>query len=388
MTTNTFPAGPDRRLLHADNPSELLAETRICLRQIPSDCVIMMGHCGHGSPPMVTISHLADLLAHDGRDHLEHHLGLMLRRGSTRAYALIVLGDGYEEIPEQLVEDVTVITAGRLLLTTSQLLPEPFPLDALWVAGNGSCRQVILGERDREREEERILISPPHPLQPFAETTAAASEVLTGRPIPQAPKEEPELTQIGRSLALSRTELSDPLDPGELFADARTALRRLRTPPRDPADPGFVTDCEHVAALLSAVAVDRLHWELLAQCVDRGNSGRIDRDELLQVLARDGKWAPDPDVCAGGSWYEAIGRLRIVAAVAVPELPPQQRGIAREAWRGLTAMLVLLSWWNHRFATAGGLVDELRDREPESTLAPLLARMTDTPIFPAWWPSS
>src|SRR5699024_2926748 len=94
-----------------------------------------------------------------------------------------------------------------------------------------------------------------------------------------------------------------------------------------------------------------------------------------------------PDVCAGGDWYLGLERLRSVAAAARAEGTAAQRGTARCAWRALTALLVLLAWWNHRFATAGGLVDELWEEEPESTLAPLLSRMTDTPIFPAWWPS-
>ena len=83
-----------------------------------------------------------------------------------------------------------------------------------------------------------------------------------------------------------------------------------------------------------------------------------------------------------------LEEMRCVAAAALDGAEPGARGTARPAWRALTALLVLLGWWNHRFASAGSLVDELREREPDSTLAPLLTRMTDTPVFPAWWPSS
>ena len=83
-----------------------------------------------------------------------------------------------------------------------------------------------------------------------------------------------------------------------------------------------------------------------------------------------------------------LEEMRCVAAAALDGAEPGARGTARPALRALTALLVLLGWWNHRFASAGSLVDELREREPDSTLAPLLTRMTDTPVFPAWWPSS
>lgn len=386
MTTNTPPAGSERRVLRTCDPSEFLAETRICLRQIPTDCLIVMA-CGDiGQPPVVTTSDLSDLLAPAGTDRLERHLELLLNRGSRRASAMIVLGDGQGDLPASALEELTVRLSAKILVTAAQLLPEPFPLDSLWVVGNAQCRQVLRGEP--VGNEERLLVSPPQPLRPFQETRAAVEEVLVGRSVPLRPQDEPRLELVGRHLHLTRTDLDSTVDPGELFARARDALRRLRASVDGPVDPSFVTDCEQVSELVSAVAVDRLHWELLALCVDRGNAASIDREQLLQVLVRDGSWAPDADVCAGGAWYEAIEQLRDVAAAgcADPVLP--DHGIAREAWRGLTAMLVLLAWWNHRFATAGCLVDELWDREPASTLAPLLARMTDTPIFPAWWPST
>ncbi|APX31630.1 hypothetical protein BH708_01640 [Brachybacterium sp. P6-10-X1] len=385
MTTNIPPADPDRRLLHVEDPSELLAETRICLRRIPTDCLILLSS-GPDHPPVLTTSDLEEVLGPEGCDSLTHHLALVQGRGCTRARAVVVLGDGHQALPEGLSDDVAMLASARLLLTASEMPGEPFDIDSAWVAGDGQCRQVVRGAPDGD--EERFWISPPEPLRPFSETCAAAGEVFTGRPIPQPPREEPELARIAGRLRLERTELSAACDPGELFAAARNALARLGARDGEDGDEGFVTDCEHVAELLSVLAVDRLHWELLAQCIDRGNEGSIDRGELLQILVSERHWRPDPDVCAGGSWYVALERLRVIAEKAWSELPDPQRGIAREAWRGLTALLVLLAWWNHRFATAGRLVDELREREPGSTLAPLLARMTDTPIFPAWWPST
>ena len=133
---------------------------------------------------------------------------------------------------------------------------------------------------------------------------------------------------------------------------------------------------------------DSLHWELLAQLVEHGGAPPIARDTLLQELVADPARRPHPDVCAGGRVYVLLEEMRCVASAALDAAGPAARGTARPAWRALTALLVLLAWWNHRFATAGSLVDELRHREPDSTLAPLLSRMTDTPVFPAWWPST
>lgn len=385
-SSSTSAAVPDRRVLDTDDPSEFLAETRICLRQVPADSLVILGHGGAGSPPMMTTTLLSHVLSAEGPDQLEEQMSLMLARGSARASAMFVLGDGYEELPTELVDTVAVLASARLLVTAEQLLPEPFRLGTVWVVGGGEGRQVVLGERDGA--EERILVSPPRPLRGFSETRAAAEEVLTGRMIPQESRVLGQVAPVAQGLQLRRTDLAASCDPGELFLAAKAALERIGAEGYEPAGPGFMTDCEHIASVLSALAVDRLHWELLAQCVDHGNEGSIDREQLLQILVREGKWAPDADVCAGGSWYQALEVLREVAARALQEVPPAQQSIAREAWRGLTAMLVILSWWNHRFATGGGFVDDLWEREPGSTLAPLLARMTDTPIFPAWWPST
>src|SRR5699024_12238777 len=130
-----------------------------------------------------------------------------------------------------------------------------------------------------------------------------------------------------------------------------------------------MTKCEQVAALLSALAVDRLHWELLAQCVERGGRGRIDRETLLQILVRDGEWAPHPDICAGGEWYDALLRFRAIADSAQRRGAPAARSIARSPWRALTALLVPRAWWDHRVATAGEPGRGGRGGEPASAMA-------------------
>lgn len=383
MSTDTFPADPDPRLLHAHDPAELIAEARIALGQVPRDCLLLFGHDGEHNSPLVTRSERSHLLAPGGREHLENHLELMRRRGCRGAFAVIVLGDGYGSVSEELLAE-TISTGGTMLLSTARhLLPESFGIDHLWVAGEGISRELLLGQENQDASE--LWISPPSPLRPFESTRSAAHAVLTGQPTPQEPAADGALAAVAGDLRLRRTD-PDRTDAHAVFAAGRLAVARLGAGARAGAPATYVTDCEQLSQLLSALAVDSLHWELLALCVDRGQPHPVDRDRLLQELTSDPAWIPDADVRAGGSWYLALETCRAAAASVATGPEIAQSHLAEEAWRGLTVLLALLSWWNHRFATAGGLVDELWTRDPDSTLAPLLARLTDEPIAPAWWP--
>ncbi|NMA77215.1 MAG: hypothetical protein GX960_08175 [Actinomycetales bacterium] len=383
MTTNISPTGRGRHLLDAHDPAELLAEARLCLREPPSDCLILASTGGLETPAMITRSSLTDLLAPGGGADLERHLALMRERGGSALHALIVIGDGYQRLLEPVTEEV-LRRAGTTVLEAVQTLgPAPFGLLSLRGAASSSCWEL-----SRSRRDDTLRLSHTGPLRPFSDTRAAATAVLVGRPIPRPERADPRLREIGLGLRLPAPDLASDEDPGALFAAARDALETLGGGAGELTDPETMTKCEQLAPLLSAIAVDRLHWELLAQCVEHGGTTAIDRESLLQALVSDAQWVPHEDVCAGGRWYVALEKLRLIAASATEGASSGERGTARSAWRALTALLVLLAWWNHRFATAGRLVDELWDREPDSTLAPLLSRMTDTPIFPAWWPST
>lgn len=383
MTTDISSADPDPRLLRAHDPAELIAEARICLGLIPRDSLVLFGHDGRRTSPLVTRSDRRHLLAPEGREHLENHLELMRRRGCRGAFALLLIGDGYESVPEELMIE-TAGRAGAMLLTTARFgLVEPFVIERLWVVGAGTGRELVLGQGSTQ-EEIRLWVSPPRPLREFSETHAATHAVLTGH---QTPRDLPlggVLAAAGADLRLRGVD-PDRTDARDLFDAARAAVSRLGAGAAHDHD-RYVTDCEHLALLLSAVAVDSLHWELLAQCIDRGQDRPVDRDRLLQELTKDGRWRPHADVCAGGSWYSTLETLRVVARVRAEATSGEQEVLAEAAWRGLTVLQALLSWWNHRFATAGDLVDELWTRDPGSTLAPLLSRLTDEPIAPAWWP--
>lgn len=391
MTTNITPADHGRHLLDVHDPAELLAEARLCLREPPTDSLILAGFGGTDSPPMITCSALADLLGPGGGENLGRHLALMRDRGCPFVHALIVLGDGYQDLLEPVVHEV-MHRAGQLLHTAAQPLESEsstapaFRLLHIHGAASSVCWELARDLRGGGTGE--VALTATGPLRAFSDTRAAASAVLTGRPIPHLEPPDPLLEEIGHGLRLPALDLSSDADPGRLFAGALSELDSLGGGDRGLTPASRMTECEHIASLLSAVAVERLHWELLAQFVEHGETRTIDRETLLQTLVSDREWQPHEDICAGGRWYVGLEKLQRIAAAAMATALPAERRIARSAWRALTALLVLLAWWNHRFATAGRLVGELREQEPESTLAPLLSRMTDTPIFPAWWPST
>ena len=386
MSTDTTPADHGRRLLGADDPAELLAEAFLCLHERPVDCLLLsMG--GEGvRPALITRSPLHHLLGEGGAENLGRHLALVRERGAGAVQALIVLGDGHQDLLAPVVRDI-LRRAGALVLDAARARDDEDPV-LVSVRGAAAGTSWILHRDGGPRSSAGVRLTDCGPLREFAETRAAASAVLHGQRIPSACSHTRELSRIGEGLTLPSVDLSSTADPGALFATARAALAALLVDTGTMTPEDRMTKYEQLAALLSALAVDRLHWELLARCVERGSARAIDRESLLQQLVGDASWRPHSDVCAGGDWYVGLEQMRIVAASAVSAHEPARRSTARSAWRALTTLLVLLSWWNHRFATAGDLVDELREQEPESTLAPLLSRMTDTPIFPAWWPSA
>jgi hypothetical protein len=282
-----------------------------------------------------------------------------------------------------LVDDVFDRVGTMLREAVQELAPAGPRL--LTLRGAADSRRWELGAAEEGAPAHPLAVGP---LREFSATHAAASAVLAGHAIPRAASSEPLLEQIGRALRLPPPDLASAADPGRLLTAAGTALAALRREPGVLHDPAGMTECEHISQLLAALAVDRLHWELLAQLVEHGGAPPIARETLLQELVRDPDRRPHEDVRAGGEVYVLLEEMRRIAGAALADAGPSARGTARPAWRALTALMVLLAWWNHRFATAGELVDELREREPDSTLAPLLSRMTDTPVFPAWWPSS
>lgn len=388
MTTDTTPTPEDQRIIRADQPAEILAAARVAFGTVPRDRLLLVGHSGHHTRPVLTSSPLTELVAESGREHLEHHLSLMREKGCTAALAMVVLRDGSEHVDPIELEDWERVGAALLLDTAHHLLPDPFDLYPLWVLGAGTARQVVL-EHDEVGDGMSLWVSPVQQLEPFDHTRAAMDAVLEGRSVrPDLPGRE-ALAEVGRRLRLAPIAAS-PADTSDLLTRTRAALSRIgaRRAGSTGSDEQFMTDCEQVSTMLSALAIDAVHWELLAMCVDHGSPTPVDREMLLQELTSDPSRRPHEDVCAGGGIYSDLLLLREAAAAAMHLGHPAGAASAASAWRGLTAVLALLAWWNHRFSGAGEMVDDLLRHDPSSTLAPLLATMIDTPIFPAWWPEA
>lgn len=388
MTMHTTPTPEEQRIIRADQPAEVLAAARVAFGTVPRDRLLLLGHSGDHTRPVLTSSPLTDLVADSGREHLEHHLGLMREKGCTGAMAMVVLGDGSDTVDLIELEDWERVGGVLLLDTAHHMLPDPFDLYPLWVLGGGTARQVLL-EHDEEGDGMSLWVSPVQQLEPFDHTRAAMDAVLEGRSVrPDLPGRE-ILADVGRRLRLA-PRAANPADTADLLARTREALSRIgaRRAGKAEDDEQFVTDCEQLSAMLSALVVDAVHWELLAMCVDHGSPTPVDREMLLQELTSDPSRRPHEDVCAGGDLYSDLQLLREAAAAAMHLGHPAGAALAASAWRGLTAVLALLAWWNHRFSGAGEMVDDLLRHDPASTLAPLLATMIDTPIFPAWWPEA
>lgn len=423
------PAGP--RLLRVGEPSELLAESRLAMHADLRDSLVMIGHGGEGRP-LFSRTDLRHVAGPSAPEHVEHHLTAVREHGHPRAVALFVLGDGHDDLPPGLPGEAAAVLGALLLRSARELLPEPVAIDACWVLGAGVGHRVLPGAFARDGEE--VAVSPLCPLVPCAETAAAAHAVLEGQPVAQVlagdpgPAEQRLLCALGASLSGHGTLSSLPAAARAIGRGAADEEQRARDLPRvlaaarevlhrvvdlggggtaDPsplagagpaAAPGgpvaddkgstavSVTDCEPLAELILLLGIGTLDWRLFALCVDHGRAEETPVEELLDRLVDDPDMVPHPDVRAGGVWFRDLERLRLVCEELALAPAGPASGAGDSAWRGLTAVLVLLQWWNHRFASAGDLVDELLEAQPGCPLAPLLTRLIDAPISPAWRP--
>lgn len=338
--------------------------------------------------------------------------------------ALFVLGDGHEPLPPGLLGRASGLLGALLLRAARELLPDPVRIDACWVLGDGTGLRVLPGASGRDGVE--VAVSPPCPLTPVRETAAAAHAVLEGRTVPTADRgqdaaDERLLCALGARLAAHPT-LSSPSAaarasgrgaadeeerartlPGTVEA-ARAVMGRVlargeqlgghmaRASSAGSAGSGpadlSMTDCEPLAELILLLGVGMLDWRLFALCVSRGRAEPLPAEDLLDHLVEDPSLTPHVDVRAGGAWFRDLQRLRVVCGEIAGGPAGPAAGAGEAAWRATTAVLTLLHWWDHRFASAADLIEELWEVQPDSSLAPLLARLIDPPISPAWRPGS
>src|SRR5690625_7736332 len=105
----------------------------------------------------------------------------MRRRGCRGAFSLILVGDGYESVPEELMIEAAD-RAGAMLLTTARFgLVEPFVIDRLWVVGCGIGRGMVLGQCSTD-EVIRLRVLQTRPMSGVFSSHPAASSVLLVHP--------------------------------------------------------------------------------------------------------------------------------------------------------------------------------------------------------------
>lgn len=381
MTTNSH-SDLDPHELRIQDPAEELAASALLMGRAPRDCLLLIESSG-GEEHLLSCTPLTELWAPGGREALEAHLGSFRERGGICALALIVLGDGYEQVGEESVEEVAGMGAGQVLSAARLLLPEPFPIDGVWTIGGGRARLSVLRSLDSAGIE--LLVSPPVRLAPQEETRTAARAVLEGIPLPRSEAERigrlaliadasADLAELegGRTAAThSPAEAVTPALP--VLGEAAAALARERWRSGAGLLEGTAAS---VLEALRAAAAENGAWDLLLACASRSGGDVSCADRVLPSLAEDPALAPGEELRPGGSWMLALEEL-----VEVAEL---WEGAPSGAHRALRALLAMLAWWNLCGATAGVHIDMMLLEDPDDALGHLLAALLRSGITPAW----
>lgn len=384
MRTSQRTAQTPARTLRADSPAELLAEARMAMGAVARDCLILIGHAGRRSSPVVTRIPLEDR----GGPQAELVDGLleqMARQGCTGAFGLVVLGDGYERGPREADVAEAIGWCALVLATASERTPHPFDIPELWVLAHERAIDVLLrpvpdpGGGDEPSFD--LAIGPPEVLPPLDSTLVAAQAVAEGRTLPAArPEVDVALEDARPRIAALRGRL--PAPPLELaWERSLAALARLAGGAHRPGSDEHMTDCEHVAAFLDLCdAVDAIDT-LLTLAFPSHRGLELSPGAGIDVMLTDPTARPHQRICAGGHWYEGLGTLRRLARDPHGSGGP---GHADQAWVSLSCVLAVLAWWNQRYATAAELAQEVLADLPDHGLALCLDQMTMAPIRPAW----
>ncbi|PWH05854.1 hypothetical protein DEO23_11710 [Brachybacterium endophyticum] len=390
-------ATPDRTL-RADDPSELLAETYVTLGDVPRDCLVLIGHVDRLTSPLSTRVALRDLrCADDPRPvGLERHLGILRVAGCTGAFALSIAGNGLapsDGLPT--TAGVQVENARRVALGVVQaatlLEPDGFDVPEVWVLADGYAERYALEVDDRGGAR----LAAPHPpevLRNPQDTLVAVQEVRAGRVMPQ---DESACENTLRGLGDQVRSLPAGDGPGA-NRGRRTSWRQhwqqlpelmhraagLAGGGGDQAAPDGeqMTLCEQLVVLRERLAGSGAPAALLRAVIDPDPpASPRTLEALVARIWQDGSLRPPRAICAGGEGYKAMERLRVVFE-GTGELP--LTGETLRAWSSVSASLGILAWWNHRFARAGEIAEEMLVRRAEDPLAPFLLQLADLPSVP------
>ncbi|MBK0329863.1 hypothetical protein I8D64_00385 [Brachybacterium sp. MASK1Z-5] len=401
------PADPPPRTLRADDPSELLAEARVTLGCVPRDCLVMIGHSGRRLSPLATRIALRDVGDGPGGVDVPRHLALLDRAGCDGAFVLVLAGDGWESVEESRTDDARRI-ALEVVRAAALRGPDGFDVPEAWVVSGGCAESFALTPEDDGAFALRVL-EWPGPLTHPRDTLVGVQEIHAGRRVPEDdPAAEREMRMIGDALRdVASGEGVPGSRPGAFETSARWhallgALRRARIPgavagevpgtgeaPGSGGDDLSMSHCERLAGmrdLLAApdAALSLLH--VLSGLEEEGEDGGI--EGLVRFVARlaaDPSLRPASRICAGGEWFEALLAMRM-ACEGTGSAP--MVGASAGAWTALGTALAVLSWWNHRFATADDLAQEIEMRGEDEVLALFLLQIARARVRPAWRPAT
>lgn len=388
--STTAPGTDDKRTLRIHEPAELLAHVGLLMGAVPRDSVALLGIGDASTTGLALRSDLDIVLGDSGVEMLDHMLGILGQHGAREAAAIVVLGDGYDDRDqEEMLADGAPAAATMIRAAGGQ---GDIEIGEVWIVGGGTAWRLRLAEPPYPGApwwETELELRGPEILADEESTLVAAQAVAAGESLPRSGA-DPVITRLAPVLAdLSATarRVVLPRPPlREVWADALAALAA----PGVVADEGdraaIVTACERIIDLVGDIASVACRDQMMALMVGRGHRpGELTPDEAISIMTGSQR-RPHSSVCAGGEWYETLRRIeesiRPEEVGGVCSLPARMVN----GWASVSCLLALMAWWNHRFATAGALVDRVLALRPEHSLARLADVMASRPVAPGWMP--
>lgn len=375
------------RVLHADDPSEILALLGLELGAPVRDSLALVGCRERVAATIALRCDLPPAGASGPPPRAAEMLQVLARSGAREAVGMVVVGDGREAVGSG-VAAAGVVAAARVLAVAAQ--GGPVDLPELWVAAAGRAIPVrwspdIPGRREPD-EERAVQLGDPVPLVPEDSTLVAAQRTFAGIPRP-SPAAEDVVPRLRAQLAgPGRRDGARRLPRPPVVETWRSVLEVLdpRTPRGVAEVPGWdMTACERVRDLvLDLASVDRRD-ALLCHLVGRGRIEPAPPGGAQVRVLFDPECGPHPSVCAGGRHYEALRTVEAAARPTSPDATAWGSATLSEGWANAAAVLALLAWWNRRHATCGELVGAILRVHPDHSMARLIALM-DHQATPPW----
>lgn len=420
-------AGPDRRArsrtsrtLRAGDPAELLAQTRLLMRDVPRDCVVLIGHRGRREVRCGARLDLTQVLGPRGHERVGALLRGLRAQGADGAFGVVLLGDGLTGCcTPELFSSLGMLPGEGLDLLGEEPCTDPaeclsraagehaavrvlsmlalgevtgLEIPELWVIGGGWATEVLVRpappEHLADEPELEVALGPLTALAALDSTLVAAQAVGEGERLPM-----PSTAGIGAVRALlaagagadvSRTLPRPPIM--DTWRELVQALDLLRAQGAAPEPDQCMTVCERLCTFVADLAATSRRDEFLEAVVLRGQGAKACSLALpLQVLT-DPAFCPDESIRAGGSWFQGMHDAVRMIGPAPGTAWEVTGSILRSGWANLSSCLALVAWWDHRFATAGDLVDAVLEAMPEHSLARLVALVLEGPQMPCWDP--